>query len=194
MAKSGGWVRALNLEQARFQFEGLEMDVEKAMQSATDAVADTAYSLDAAAKVAGMLGTSGMQAGEEMTKALTAVSGVAAQTMSSYEDIGNIFTDISSAGRLTGDAMTRLSYRGLNTASILGKAFGKTEAEVKQMASKGQISFKQFYKAMYDAFGEHAYKANETYSGSLSNVHAALSKIGADFNQYKIKDMVTLFN
>lgn len=191
---SGGWARAMNIEQAKFQFEGLGMDIEGAMESANDAVADTAYSLDAAAKVAGMLGTTGMQAGKEMTKALTAVSGVAAQTQGSYEDIGNIFTDIAAAGRVTGDSLTRLSYRGINAAQVLGDALGKTSADVRKMASKGQISFKQFYDAMYAAFGEHAYKANETYAGSLANVNSALNKIGADFQQYKIQNMVKVFN
>ena len=191
---SGGWARAMNIEQAKFQFEGLGIDVETAMKSASDAVQDTAYSLDAAAKVAGMLGTSGMKAGDEMTKALTAVSGVAAQTMGSYEDIGNIFTDIAAAGKVTGDSLTRLAYRGLNAKQVLADALGTTTAEVTKMASKGKISFKQFYDAMYDAFGEHAYKANETYAGSLANVNAALSKIGADFQQHKIQNMVKVFN
>ena len=191
---NGGELRAQRIENAKFQFEGLGMDVEKAMKSATEAVNDTAYSLDAAASVASQLGASGVQAGDEMTKALTAVSGVAAMTNSSYEEIGAIFTQVAGAGRLTGDALTRLSYRGMNAAAKLGEAMGKTEGEIRKMTSKGQISFKQFYTAMYDAFGEHAYKANETYAGSLANINAALSKIGADFKQYKIRDMVPIFN
>ena len=192
--KEGGMTRAMNIEQARFQFEGLGMDIDQAMASATAAVNDTAYGLDSAAKAAAMLGTSGMQAGEDMTKALTAISGVTAQVNGNYDDIANIFTDISSAGRLTGDALTRLSYRGINAAAELGKAMGKSEADIKKLASQGKISFKQFYEAMYDAFGEHAYKANETYQGSLDNLHAALKKIGADFGQYKLKEFVDLHN
>ena len=194
MASSGGWNRALNIEQAKFQLEGAGQDVEKAFNSAMKAVDSTAYSLDAAARVASQLAGSGMEAGDEMTKALTAVSGVAAQTMASYEEIGDIFVDINSAGRVTGDSLNRLAMRGLNARAELAKALGKSEADIAKMVSKGQISFKQFSDAMYDAFGEHAYKANETYTGSLSNLHSALNKIGADFNQYKIKDMVTLFN
>lgn len=192
--KSGGFNRALNIANAKFQFEGLGMDIEKSMEAATFAVNETAYSLDAAAVVASQLGTSGMQAGEEMAHALRAVSGVAAMTNSSYEDIGHIFTTVASNGRLMGEQMTRLSYRGMNVAATLGKYYNKTEAEIKTMASKGQISFKMFYQAMYDTFGEHAVKANETYTGSLANVNAALSKIGADFAQYKLEYMVKVFN
>jgi hypothetical protein len=47
---SGGETRAHNIEQAKFQFEGLGMDVQAMMKSALDAVKDTAYGLDSAAK------------------------------------------------------------------------------------------------------------------------------------------------
>lgn len=66
----GGKNRALNIEQAKFQFKGLGLDVDKTMESASKAVQGTAYGLDEAAKIAGIFGTSGMQAGEEMTTAL----------------------------------------------------------------------------------------------------------------------------
>lgn len=192
--KSGGLTRALNIENAKFQFRGLGMDVEKAMESANKAVADTAYTLDAAAVVASQLGASGVEAGDEMTKALTAVSGVAAMTNSSYEEIGHIFTQVAGQGRLMGQQLTMLSMRGMNAAAIIGQSLGKTEADVRKLASQGKISFKQFYEAMYDAFGEHAYKANETYAGSLENVQAALSKIGADFAQWHLSNMTDIFN
>ena len=83
----GGKKRALNIEQAKFQFKGLGMDVEKTMESANAAVRGTAYGLDEAAKVASQLGASGLRAGDDITKALTAVSGVAAMTSSAYEDM-----------------------------------------------------------------------------------------------------------
>ena len=41
----GGKKRALNIEQAKFQFKGLGMDVEEAMKNAGDAVDGTAYGL-----------------------------------------------------------------------------------------------------------------------------------------------------
>lgn len=193
MASSGGWTRALNIEQAKFQLEGAGQDVEVAFKSASEAVNDTAYSLDEAASIASQLAGSGMQAGDEMTAVLKSISGVAAQTMGSYRDIGDIFVDINSAGKVTGDALNRLAMRGLNAKADLAEALGTTEANIAKMVSKGQISFKQFADAM-SKYTDHAFKANETYSGSLANLHSALNKIGADFSQYKIKDMVTLFN
>lgn len=191
---SGGWTRAMNIENAKFQFEGLGMDIKQAMEDATFAVNETAYSLDAAAMAATQLASSGVKLGDDMAHSLRAVSGVAAQTNSSYEEIAHVFTRVAGQGRLMGQDLQSLATRGLNAAATLGKAMGVSEKEIRDMVSKGKISFKQFSDIMYDTFGEHAVKANETYSGSLANVNAALSKIGADFQQYKIQNMVKVFN
>lgn len=193
----GGKRRALNIEQAQFQFKGLGMDVEASMNSAREAVLGTAYGLDAAAAVASQLGASGMRAGEDMTSALRGVSGLAAMTGSSYEDIGSIFTTVAGNGRLMGDQLLQLSTRGINAAASLGESLGKTEAQVREMVTKGEIDFETFYKAMDDAFGKHATKASETFNGAMSNARAALSRIGAAFaavdfeNQRKLLNAVT---
>lgn len=180
-AISGGSTRALNLEQAMFQFKGLGMDVEATMADVNYAVDGTAYSLDDAAKVAAMLGASGMRAGADMQNALRGISGVAAMAGTSYSDVGNIFTKVAGQGRLMGDDLLSLASRGVNAAAILAGQWGKTEAEVRDMVTKGKVSFAQFSDAMNQAFGEHATKANETFTGAMSNVESALSRIGAKF-------------
>ena len=180
----GGIRRAMNLENAHFQLQGLLKDedqVSAIMKNVNDSVDGTAYSLDAAAKVASQLAASGMRAGDEMFTSLRAVAGVAAMTNSDYESIGEIFTTVAGNGRLMGEQLLQLSSRGMNAAATLGKYLGKSEAEVRDMVSKGKIDFKTFAAAMDDAFGEHAKKANETFTGSLSNIKAALARIGALF-------------
>lgn len=174
----GGRKRALNTEQAMFQFKGLGMDVESAMDSARKAVAGTAYGLDEAAMAAAQLGASGVKAGDDMTEALTAISGLAAMTNSDYTSMSRIMTTIAGNGRLMGDQLLQFSTRGLNVAATLAEALGKTEGQIREMVSAGKIDFNTFAKAMYNAFGEHASKANETYSGSLMNVRAALARVG----------------
>lgn len=190
----GGKTRALNIEQAKFQFKGLGMDVEATMASANKAVEGTAYGLDAAAKVAGQLGASGMRAGDDMTSALRGISGLAAMTGSSYEDIGEIFTTVAGNGRLMSNELLRLSSRGVNAAAVLAKHFGVTEAEMRDMVTKGKVSFEDFYQAMDKAFGEHATSANETYTGSLSNLRSALSRIGADIQTPRLEAMRIVIN
>lgn len=190
----GGKKRALNIEQAKFQFEGLGMDVEATMASALAAVKGTAFGLDEAAVVASQFGATGMRAGDEMTAALRGISGVAAMTGSSYADIGTIFTTVAGNGRLMGSELLRLSSRGVNAAAVLAKSMGITEAEVRDMVTKGKISFEEFAGAMNDAFGEHATRANETYVGSLSNVKAALSRVGAAIKAPEFENKKMLFN
>ena len=190
----GGKKRALNIEQAKFQFEGLGMDVEKTMKSANDAVLGTAFGLDEAAVVASQFGATGMRAGKDMTDALRGISGVAAMTGSSYSDIGNIFTTVAGNGRLMGNDLLRLGARGVNAAATLGKAMGKTEEEIRKMVSQGKISFEDFAKIMNDAFGEHATKANETYAGSLSNLRSAFGRIGAAVYTPRFEQLRDIFN
>lgn len=182
--KTGGINRAMKIENARFQLGVLLKDSEKVeavMQNVQTAVDGTAYGMDAAATIASQLAASGMQAGKQMQHSLQAVAGVAAMTNSSYEDIGRIFAQISGQGRLMGNDLLQLSGRGMNAAATLGEALGKTEAEVRDMVSKGQISFQMFSDAMYQAFGEGSKKANESMNGAFANVKSALAKIGADF-------------
>ena len=201
----GGWKRAMNIEQAKFQIEGLKMawdetsdayvkGAQTIKQNVLDAVNGTAFGLDEAAKVAAQFGASGMKAGEDMTNALKGISGVAAMSGSSFEDIGRIFTQVSGQGRLMGDQLLQLSGRGINAAATLAKQMKLTEAEVREMVSKGQIDFKTFAEAMNNAFGEHAKKANDTYTGSLANMKAALSRIGADVESKKLENMRHIFN
>lgn len=181
---AGGKKRATNLENANFQLQGLlknEQAVADIMEDVSYGVNDTAYGLDAAASVASQLAASGMRAGEGMRHALRGISGVAAMTNSSYEDIGKIFTTVAGNGRLMGEQLLQLSSRGMNAAATLAEYLGVTEAEVRDMVSKGKIDFETFATAMDETFGEHAKKANETFSGAMSNVKSALGRIGADF-------------
>ena len=181
---SGGKTRALNIEQAKFQLSGLNVLWEDIYDNIDKAVSGTAYGLDEAAKVASQLVASGVEYGSatsDMAHALRGISGVAAMTNSSYEEIGSIFTTVAGQGKLMTMQLRQLEARGLNVAAKLGEQLGKSEEQIRDMVTKGKINFLTFANAMDEAFGEHATKANETFTGALSNMKAALSRIGADF-------------
>lgn len=205
--KSKGWSRAANLENATFQLEGLGIAWENVSKQIDNAVSGTAYGLDSAARAAAQLSASGVRIAEgwkfskvikadvdEMERALGAISGIAAMTNSSYDDIANVFTDAAGRGKVTADTFNRIAQRGLNSAATLAKAMGTTEEAVKKMASKGQISFQQFADAMYDAYYEQAKKSNETFDGALSNMQFALGKIGAEFAKPIRSGLIEPFN
>lgn len=187
----GGLSRAMKLDQANFKLMGLldndAKQVASIMEDVDYGVSGTAYSLDAAAGVAAQLAASGMRAGDGMKAALRGISGVAAMTGSTYEDIGRIYTQISGQGRMMGDQLLQLSGRGMNAAATLSKYLNVTEAEVRDMVSKGKIDFQTFADIMDKEYGDHAKKANETVDGAFSNVKSALAKIGANFYEPLIK-------
>jgi tape measure domain-containing protein len=177
----GGKKRALNIEQAQFQFRGLGIDVTKAMDSSLKAVKGTAYGLDEAAKAASQFAASGIDVGDKMTGALRGVAGAAAMTGSSFSDIAQIFTQSAASGKVNTMDLQQFASRGLNVAAALGKVMGKTEQQVREMASSGKLDFKTFADAMDQAFGAHAQQANETFIGALANMKAALARTGAAF-------------
>ena len=224
--KTGGWSRAMNIDNAQFSMEGLGIEWSSVNKDLQYAVNQTAYGLDAAATAASSLAASGVEIksslksltasnvdecaekfkgmsaaaliadGEldQMSVALRAISGVASQTNSEYSDIANVFTRVAGQGKVMATDLNSLAARGMNAAATLGESLGKSESEVREMVSDGKISFEMFSEAMYDAFADHAIEANNTFTGALANMKAALSKIGADFYQPLLDELPALFN
>lgn len=222
---SGGIRRAQNLENAHFMLQALLKDEEKVqavMDDANKSVDGTRYSLDEAAKTAAQFSASGIQAGDDMLNALRGVVGVASMTNSEFEGISQIFTAVSGQGRLMGDQLLQLAGRGLNAAAVITdfvngvndgskeasdgvKTLVKeitegtkvTEADIRELTSKGKISFRLFSEAMTEAFADSAERANETFSGALANVRAAMARIGAGFVSPLIaqnNEVIKMFN
>lgn len=191
---TGGTKRANNIEQAKFQFRGLGVDVDAAMQSALGAVKGTAYGLDEAAKAAAQFAASGISAGADMTTSLRGIAGTAAMTGSSFSDMAYLFTTSAASGKITNIDLQQFATRGLNAAAALGKQMGKSEQQIHAMATAGTLDYKTFANAMDQAFGSHATQANETYTGSLANMHAALARLGAAWFGPERTQMRDLFN
>lgn len=185
--KVGGANRAQNIEAAKFMLSGLGIEWADIVDDINYGVQDTAYGLDAAARVASQLVASNVTLGKDMQASLRAVSGVAAMTNSTYEDIGHIFTSVAGQGKLMTMQLQQFSLRGLNVAADLAKYMHTTEAAIREMVTKGQIDFMTFAKAMDELYGEHAKEANKTFTGALSNTKAALSRLGADIQSQKFE-------
>lgn len=185
--KVGGANRAQNIENAKFMLSGLGIEWKDIVDDINYGVQDTAYGLDAAAKVASQLVASNVTLGKDMQASLRGVSGVAAMTNSTYEEIGHIFTSVAGQGKLMTMQLQQFSLRGLNVAADLAKYMHTTEAAIREMVTKGQIDFMTFARAMDELYGEHAKEANNTFSGALSNTKAALSRLGADIQSQKFE-------
>lgn len=190
----GGLNRAKNIEQARFMLKGLGADVAAMETAAMNAVDGTAYGFDQAARAASQFYASGVKDSGAMEKALLGISGAAAMTGASYDDIANIFTTVAGNGRLMSEQLNQFAYRGLNVAATLAERMNMTEGEFRDAVSKGKITFEDFYNHMSEAYGEHAKKAGETFSGALANAKAPLARIGADVAAVYLEQMTKLFN
>lgn len=201
----GGLARARNIEQATFQFEGQKISKSAGNESLSyykevmDAVLGTSYSYDVAAKAASQLAASNVGVIETqrkladgstitaktldsgMTKALLGIAGVAAMTGSDFDSISQIFTRVAGQGRVMSNDLNSIASRGLNAAAVLANYLGKTEEEVRDMVTKGKVSFEDFSNAMSEAFGAHAKDSTLMFQGALDDVNAALARIGADF-------------
>lgn len=195
----GGLTRAQNIKQAKFLFEGMNVFSKSGGSSykeVMDAVTDTAYGYDEAAKAAAQLAASNVGIKKsmktladgskieakvmtkEMTTALQGIAGVAAMTGRDFDNIAQIFTRVAGQSRVMAVDLNSMSAAGLNAAAVIGAAMGKTEAEIREMVSKGKISFSDFSNAMSEAYGAHAKDANMQFTGALSNMQAALKRIG----------------
>ena len=222
---SGGIKRAMNIENAHFQLQGLisdETEVQAIMQDAMDSVDGTAYAYDSAANAASMFAATGLKSGKEMQNALKAIAGVAATTNSDYDSLAQIFTTVAGQGRLMADQLNQLAVRGMNGAAAITNYFNGvnkgtveasdsikkaikdvtkgtqiTEGDLRDFVRKGKISFDMFSEAMATTFGDHAKDANETFTGAMANIRAALARTGAMFIQPLIGQngkFVELFN
>lgn len=191
--KTGGFIRAEKLEQAKFLLEGLGADVEGVMERVNEAVDGTAYGLDEAAKASASFFASGIRDMDEMEATLKSVSGVAALVGSDYSSIAEIFTTVAGQGKLMTMQLRQLESRGLNAAAYLAEYFGTTEEAVRDMVTKGEVSFEDFTAAM-SRFADHAKDANKTFSGSMANMKTALSRLGEAFITPAMEAAIPVFN
>ena len=203
----GGYKRASNIQTARFQLEGVGIAWDDIKGDIDYAVTNTAYSLDQAALVASQLSSAGFKPGEKyvtasgeergidtMAMILKSISGVAAQSggMADYADVGRNFIQILSRGKVTGTDLNELSNQtGINVRQTVadymnevgynGKQSWSYE-DIAEMTQKGTFTDPMIMiEALYEKFGEHAGKANETLAGVMANTKAALARIGENF-------------
>lgn len=201
IAIHGGWNRASAINQGEFKLQGLLKDseegskaVELAMQNANDAVSGTAYALDAAVTASANLIASGRTIGDQLESDLLLIADLAGATGRDYESISNIMSTIAAQGKVGGMQLEQFAHAGLNATAALSKYLKVSQADVRDMVSKGLIDFDTFKAAMNETFGGNAKKANDTFEGSLANIRSALSRTTDELFRYGQKAMVPVFN
>jgi tape measure domain-containing protein len=177
-----GFNRLQAIEQATAKLDGLghsAKTVDRIMGNALASVKGTAFGLGDASTIAASAVAAGIKPGHELTRTLALIGDAATIGGTSLSEMGAIFNKVATANSIQGDVINQLNDRGIPIVQLLGKTMGKTSAEVTALASKGQIDFKTFSKAMDSGLGGAALKSGNTVSGAFANMKASLGRIGA---------------
>lgn len=220
----GGLSRAMNLEQAKFQLQGILKDAGEVKRVIYDDILPelqgTPYSLDQAAVVIGQLGASGITASKDVRQATRAIAGLAAMSGRGFDEVGRIFSKVAGQGSMMGGELQQLSTYGINAAANIAEYFNKVadgsaeasdavkadvaeiissygeinEGIIREAASKRMISYEDMAAAMDNLYGAHAKKSTEMYTGALEDLKAALARIGAEPAAVGLEVMRDAFN
>ncbi len=181
LALKGGFTRALAIDNAQAKMKALgysTTQVQDVMNSALASVKGTAFGLGDAASLATQLIAGGIKPGQDLARALGNTADLAAVANVSLGDLSPVMGQLASSSHLYTQDLLQLQQRGLPVFSWLADSLGKTQSEVRDMVSNGDISFAQLQTAIETHIGGAA-KATDSFKASWSNVLAALSRTGA---------------
>lgn len=98
-------------------------------------------------------------------------------------EITQIIAKIQSTGKVTADELNELGFRGIDAATLIGEAMGKTAAEVREDITAQAITGVQFIDqltaAMSTRFGGAAAGVKETWAGATDRIKGAVRDVGS---------------
>lgn len=197
LAAKGGISRALNIEGAQAKLRGLGHDtksIQTIMDSALASVKGTAFGLGDAATVAASTVAAGVKPGQDLTRTLKLVADASTIAGTSMTDMGLIFNKVAGTGKIQGEVIAQLGERGIPILQLLADEMGVSAAEVGKLASAGKIGFAEFQNAMEKGMGGAALESGTTFTGAMSNVNAALGRLGAAVATPGLDTLKAIFN
>lgn len=97
-------------------------------------------------------------------------------------EVVNILAQVQSTGKVGADTLNELGYRGIDAATLIGNAMGKTAAQVRADVSSSAISgvdfIDQLTAAMEDRFSGAAAGVKATWAGATDRIKGAVRDIG----------------
>lgn len=127
----------------------------------------------------------GMEAGKVIPTLDAIQQGVAAMGGSNEQipEVVNILAKVQSTGKFTAETLNELGYRGVDAATLMGNAMGKTAAQMREDISEGAIGGAEaidvLVSAMQDRFGGAADGVKQQWSGAVDRIKAANRDLGA---------------
>ena len=110
----------------------------------------------------------------------TAAAGGSAQDL---QDVVFIMSQISAAGKITGQDLMQFGQRGINAAELIGGQMGKTGADIKAEITKGSLGANEALDAltagMSAKFGGASANVKKTWSGTVDRIKGGMRDIGS---------------
>lgn len=197
LAVTGGFNRALSIEDARAKLKGLGHDagsIDEIMNNALASVKGTAYGLGDAATTASQLVASGVKQGDQLTSVLKTVGDSAQISGRDFTEMGSIFSKVAASNKLQGEQVNQILDSGIPILQFLAKHYGITAEEAQKMVSSGKVDFENFAAAMQENLGGAAQSAGGTFKGAMANVKAALSRLGEKAMTPVLNGLRDIFN
>lgn len=179
---SKGWDRLTGIDDATFKLQGLGHEakaIEGIMDSAMTSVRGTSYGFADAANAAAQAVAAGVEPGQQLTNSLEIMTDTAAIAGAPLNDIVAIFGQVRGNGKLMREELLQLSERGLPIFQMLSDSLGVTTEDLNDMVSDGVLGIEDLEKALGDNLGGAAKEMGGSVSGAISNVSAALGRLGA---------------
>lgn len=193
LTKGFGRLEAIDTAQAKLAGLGITGDdLAKTMQSATNAVKGTAFGLGEAASAAASFSAAGVPI-DGMERSLKILASTAAVAGTDLTEMGTIFGKVAATGKVNGEVLQQLAERGVPALSLIADQMGVTAEEASKMVSSGKVDFETFQAAMESGLGPAAAAMGQSFSGMLSNVGAALGRMGAAAQKPIFESLKTLF-
>lgn len=197
LAVTGGFNRALSIEDARAKLKGLGHDagsIDEIMNNALASVKGTAYGLGDAATTASQLVASGVKQGDQLTNVLKTVGDSAQISGRDFTEMGSIFSKVAASNKLQGEQVNQILDSGIPILQFLAKHYGITAEEAQEMVSSGKVDFENFAAAMQENLGGAAQSAGTTFKGAMANVKAAFSRLGEKAMAPVLNGLRDIFN
>lgn len=197
VALTKGFGRLKAIEQAQATLTGLghsAQTVEQIMQNTNAAVKGTAFGLGEAATVAAQMVASGIKPGQDLQNTLTLVGDAATIAGVGINDMGAIFAKAAASNKVQMDIINQLHDAGVPALQLIATEMGVTAEEASKMASKGEVDFATFQRAMEQGMGGAAQESGKTLTGAFNNSMAAIGRFGANLIQDIYPQLTTFFN
>ena len=131
---------------------------------------------------------------KEVIPTLSAIQDTVAATGGTAQDLSEIvtvFSQIRSAGKITGEDLMQLGGRGINAAELIGKAMGESAVDIKTQITKGTLDANAALTAltgqMTKRFGGAAAGLKSTWTGAKDSVKGAMRDVGSAIAEPFIK-------